>query len=444
VVGLDVQPEDDLLNVDFADTLTLQTRTMRLDSIRTDEDFVIGSSALLGKYSDPVFGVTSSSIFTQLRLTANISPTSFGASPVCDSIVLIMVYDGALSSYGKTPRKKQTINVYQLNEGLKRDGIYYSDTTLAYMPNDLASAYQFTPAPADSVYVGTTKLKPQLRVPLDKVLFGQNILNNQTTGMLVDNETFQEDFIKGLYITTSTTSINNGTGNITRFKMDESKVTVYYHNATETGKSFDMSLGSVARFQSFSHATTGLFAPLATQYTTSTQQNEMVFIQGMSGAKVFIGTPYLMSLIDSGAISINKAELVIKAYAQGNGGNGNQTKAGIIGNPFSSTIFQLETYAPPAKLILAGINANGTGYDLPDAQEGSNYYGGNYNATTKEYRFNIARYIQQVLDGTRENNGLYLVIPPLSSNAYPNRIVIGGGAAGDYQMKMNITYTKLQ
>jgi hypothetical protein len=443
VVGLDVQPEGDLLNVGFTDTLSLQTKTVAVDSIRTDEDFMIGTPALLGKYIDPVFGTTTSSIYTQLRLTANISPTSFGTAPVCDSIVLALVYDGTGSSYGKQPAKKQTLNVYKLSDDLKRDKVYYSDTTVAYSGPDLANAYQFTPRPTDSVTVGGIKLKPQARIPLDQ-LFGQTILNNQSTGLLVDNETFQSDFLKGFYITTENSALSYSNGSIVRFKMDESRMIVYYHNSTENGKSFDFNFSSVARFLNFGHQyATGVHPQLTAQLNGTSTQSDIAFIQGIGGVKVQISTPYLMSMLDSGKLSINKAELVIRAVSQ-SGTSPHATKSSFYSSPFNTSVYQLETFSPPSKLILAGINADGSGYDLPDAQEGSNYYGGNYNSETKEYRFNIARYVQQVLDGARENNGLFLVIPPLTANAYPNRIVIGGGASGPYQMKMNITYTKLQ
>jgi hypothetical protein len=79
---------------------------------------------------------------------------------------------------------------------------------------------------------------------------------------------------------------------------------------------------------------------------------------------------------------------------------------------------------------------------LPDANEGDSYLGGSYNSTTQEYRFNIARYIQQVLTGEKNNNGLYLLAGNGSINA--NRVVLGGAGSSTLPMKLNITYTKLE
>ncbi|MES2395113.1 MAG: hypothetical protein V4549_03885, partial [Bacteroidota bacterium] len=127
--------------------------------------------------------------------------------------------------------------------------------------------------------------------------------------------------------------------------------------------------------------------------------------------------------VNAGAIAINKAELVIKVDV--------------------TSTYMLDTFAAPTKLVLFGINDDGTNYVLPDANEGDNYFGGTYNSTTHEYRFNIARYIQQVLTGKIKNNGLHLLAGSGAINA--NRVVIGGGGSSSlYRMKLNIGYTKLQ
>ncbi|HKC36608.1 MAG TPA: DUF4270 family protein, partial [Chitinophagaceae bacterium] len=61
IVGLDVQPAGDQINLTFTDTATLQTYSIREDSLRTDEV----SQFLLGSYTDSVFGRTDASIYAQ-------------------------------------------------------------------------------------------------------------------------------------------------------------------------------------------------------------------------------------------------------------------------------------------------------------------------------------------------------------------------------------------
>ncbi len=426
VVGLDVQPSNDLLNVGFEDTTSINTRTVKGDSLITDETLISSGNVLIGKYIDPVFGTSIASIYTQLRLPTNIVATSFGTAPVCDSIIISLIYEG--TAYGKKDKKLQKLNVYQLSESMSTASTYYSNSTLSKFSTDLTAAdgYVFQPrtgsSTSDSVTVLGVKLKPQLRVPLDNA-FGQLLLNNQGTGNIATNTDFQ-NFFKGVYITTENTSTLPGEGNILHFKFGESKVTLYYHNSTTDSLKYDFNLGSVARFNHFEHDYAGASSDLTNQFSTPSQtQNNTVYVQSMAGAKTKIEFPYLMNWLKNGMIGVNKAELVISVDT-------------------TVSTYMIDTFAAPAALILFGINDDGTTYAIPDAFEGATYFGGTLNSGTVQYRFNIARYIQQVLDGDRNNNGLYI----LASNGavYGNRAVISGGQSTSARpMKLNITYTKL-
>ena len=87
-VGLNVQPKNDILNVGYQDTITLATRTVKEDSLRTDQGLISSGLSLIGKYNDPIFGMTTASLYAQVQFNSNIYPTSFGTSPICDSIVM--------------------------------------------------------------------------------------------------------------------------------------------------------------------------------------------------------------------------------------------------------------------------------------------------------------------------------------------------------------------
>ncbi len=425
VVGLDVQPASDLLNVGWQDTTTLVTKTIREDSLHTDASVIITADALIGAYNDPVFGRATASLYTQLRLPTN-SPT-FGLNPVCDSIVMSLVYDP--TAYGKKDRKVQTMNVYQLGEDVSTVTDYFSNHTLSKGMNDLANGHQFIPRPLDSVTVISSRQKPQLRVPL-QTNFGQTILNNQNLPALSNNETFQS-FTKGLYITTENTpSGAPGDGNILHFKMGDAltKITIYYHNSNATDNDslqYDIQLGGVARFSNFAHDYSSAYPYLSAQLSsTPPAVDTTLFLQSMAGVKVKIDLPYLKNWNDHGRIAINKAELVIRVDS-------------------TTSLYQLDTFAAPTALVLFGITeGTNVNYVIPDAYDANEVYGGSYNTGTRTYTFNIERYVQQILNGYRENTGLYLVAAGGAVNG--NRVVLGGAASKGYQkMKLNITYTKL-
>jgi hypothetical protein len=434
VIGLDVQPLNDIIGAAFVDTTTLITKTVRVDSLRTDETLIFTGESILGTYIDPVFGKTSAALYTQVRLKT-LNP-SFGTGVIVDSVVLSLVYNPLATHYGKTQRVNQRVNVYQITEDLKLADAYYSNHKLDTLPDDLANGYEFSPKPKDSVSVTGKKYKPQLRIPLSNS-FGEALINAASDPTVYSTIEAFQTYMKGLYITTQTSTLNPGDGNIFHFLCadDLSKLTIYYKNDAADSLTFDYALGSVARFSRFTHdySPTAVNMLLASQLGATPQvQNDVVFVQPMGGLKAKIEMPYLMNLMNEGKIAINKAELVLK-----------------VDNTDIS--YQLDTFAAPARLVLLGINDDNTIYTLPDANEGDSYLGGTYDATNKEYKFNIARYIQQVMSGQKSNNGMYLQVRDGSviigaGTVIANRVILGGGGngAGTNKMKLNISYTKLQ
>ncbi len=104
LIGLDLLPIEDNLNIDYTDTSTVVAYTLREDSLRTDELAL----NLLGSMSDPVFGTTTASIYTQYRLSKN--NVTFGENAVADSMILTLTYKGV---YGDSMASK-TIRVTKL------------------------------------------------------------------------------------------------------------------------------------------------------------------------------------------------------------------------------------------------------------------------------------------------------------------------------------------
>ena len=452
-IGLDIQPKNDILNVGYQDTTTLITRTVKEDSLRTDQGLITSGLALIGKYNDPIFGMTSSSLYAQLQFNSNIYPTSFGTSPVCDSIVMILQYTGSFygENSGRTAPKKQTINMYQLLDNISTGVSYYSDTTLhKIVGQDMVNGYTFTPEIPDSTYAEGSPTHPfhkvfrQVRIPLKKT-FGQTIINDRLTNLEVDNTVFNSIF-KGVYITAENTSgLGIGDGRILAYSLPSSNVRLYYTylglNLAGTRDSirntyYDLKLNLGGLFSNFSTASKSGGAnstDLNTQVSDTNRRHNYstTYVQALAGVKTKIYTPYLMNLIKNGPIAINKAELVVNVVRP-------------------STTYDGSTYSPPGTLYVFGINDDGTSYVIDDMVAPPYYYYGGYNAGSYQYTLNITRYIQQVLDKKHNNNGVYLLVPHISAATTASRVEIGGGApknldgsANAYQMKLDITYTKL-
>ena len=130
--------------------------------------------------------------------------------------------------------------------------------------------------------------------------------------------------------------------------------------------------------------------------------------------------PNLKNFVAGGMIAVNKAELEITVTDNSD-----------------------NRLAVPDKLLILGVDANGNAAFLPDQFEGSAYYGGTYTTSERKYKFNIARYVQNVLNGNIENHGLYLVISGRS--VFANRVVLeGGDTTNPNHMRLKLTYSKLQ
>ena len=100
-IGLNLLPGEDAMNVEFFDTLTLQTSYKQEDSLRTDAHLLYELQAtnhqlMIGKYVDPVFGETSAELFTQVKPSAVFSNTN----KTYDSLFLNLAY--IISNYGDT------------------------------------------------------------------------------------------------------------------------------------------------------------------------------------------------------------------------------------------------------------------------------------------------------------------------------------------------------
>jgi len=390
-IGIGLQPDEDKLEVYTSDTTTLYGYSVFEDSIRTDETTV----SLLGSYFDPVFGSSTASIYTQVRLST--TSVTFGENPVLDSIVLAFEYTGGY--YGDTSYF-QNFKVYRIiNDSIIGDSAYYSNQNLE-LGDELANI-NIAPSPTDSVMVDTLKYKAQLRIPLSED-FGNSILNANEDD-LASNDAFLQ-FLRGVYVTSEKVLWG---GAILYFDLVavNSRMSIYYSNDESDSLSYNFTISSGnARFMNFEHygyenAGADFKAQLLNGDTTLGQ--DKMYLQSMAGVKARFNFPYIKDWVKNGDIVINEARLTINNYYPDD-----------------------DYYAPPPVLVVKKLNDDGTSAFIPDQFEGTAYYGGAYDAETGEYFFRISRYIQSILTGDEENYGMELVVS--GGSLMPNRATIVG------------------
>lgn len=384
-MGIETLPDSDLLGVEV-DTFEVNAYSVREDSLKSDEFSV----NLIGSINQQVFGKTKCSFYTQIRLSA-FNPNFDVANTIVDSVVFSLNIDG---HYGNSD--PQTFKVYQLTDDIYRDSSYYTNTVKANNGINLVKPgfETFTPSVYGNPVVDGDTLEPQIRIRLDET-FGDMIINNQN--YLGNDDSFNL-LIKGLYVTVDQTSLEGGI-----YKLDmehsETKVTIYYHDLTDTTK-YELPVNDkCARFTVFEHDYSS--SPQISQQLIDSLGDEFYYIEAGAGLVANLSFPGLMNLINDGPVIINKAELYLPAQH-----------------------YSIDPFTPPGSMLVYGLDDEGEIYTLPDYSLGTSIYGGVYDEAKKAYKFNILRYIQQVLKGDVSNNELRLV--STASVVSVNRVVMSG------------------
>ena len=374
---------------------------------------------LLGEMNDPVFGITKSSVYTQLIPSHTNYPS--GTNRQIDSAILSLVYYPANGKHYYGNLSPQKFNVYELDGSMSTTAPhYYSDTSIAYS-TQIGSEY-LTPNVKDSSKVVGGKKSLQLKIPLDTNYCKRFILDTAYTVTYPNNGLFQTLF-KGLYVTTSSGS-PAGQGAILNVDITNvyTRLTVYYHTTPTDTLSYYFGINTTdcARFSHFEHDysnTTDIKNQLSTKNDV---QEDIVFVQPMAGVRTKITMPYLMDFFKDRKVAINKAELIL---------------------PVDQSSISSGFAAHPKLVATIADSAVGPAI-MPDYYEGAAYFGGDYDSTNHVYKFNIARYIQQVLDGSRKNQGIYLLANARQTTA--NRVVLfGGNTSQQGHMRLKVTYTPL-
>jgi hypothetical protein len=154
------------------------------------------------------------------------------------------------------------------------------------------------------------------------------------------------------------------------------------------------------------------------QFNDPVAGSNFCYLQSMAGIKTTIRFPHLNELIKAGQVSVNRAVLEIQADVSSSG-----------------------DLKPHNKLSLAGIDSTGLGFFLPDNIDNQTLFGGDL-TSSNSYSFVITRYLQQVLNGSRKDYGLYLLSSGAAVNA--NRTVIKGGNNPDQRMKLKVIFTSIK
>ena len=416
-IGNGLLPESDHMAAFFTDTIELRCHSEVIDSMASR-----GMTALLlGSMMDPVMGRTDAGFSTQLHLSA--PNQRFGTNPVVDSVVLQLAIGGY---YGDTTAL-QTVHVYELADTLSAYEIYYQCTDVEVMPTDLANGYQFLPRPMTTgMVIGDDTLTYSvIRIPLDHS-FGQRLMDADTS-YYDSAETFKE-YVHGIKVCCEAVSEGGCISYLYPTNNDVTVLQLYYHESStgeEIARRYNYYITSTdIYFSQFNHDYT-LGSPDFVEQVVendTTLGQEVLYLQSTGGVRSVIRFPNLTQwgdTLDHAHILINEARLIL---------------------PASSQIGDSSLYAAPTTCALLNINPDESTALIPDYYEGSSYYGGSYDSGTGIVSFRIAEYLQQVMQGKLESQGLYLSIQGAAFNSQ-RWIIAGPEAAEENRMRCEIKYS---
>jgi hypothetical protein len=381
--------------------------TKTTPDVRSDEP----SAQLLGAVNDPYFGMISAGFATQFVLS-EVAP-AFGTDPICDSVIIFFPLTNEKFGKISTPEGKIKYTIYQLSSGIIKDNSYFQNTSISNYVQQSDTIKSFELNPEDIIISAANPNNSggiQVKLP---ITFGQKFLDNSAS--LITNAIFV-DFFKGLALVPDTTGITSGNGCILNFDLLssalKSRVSIYFHNNAQPNLRYDLNVtADCARFNFLQHNYSSQ-SNITSQLTDSTLGMNNVFVTSMFLQPV-IYLPFIESWKDSLPLTINRAQLVIKA------------------NDLENASFDL-----PPKFVLYTYDPNGVFNEIPDYDLGESYFLGNYNSSAGEYRFNISVYLQEILSGKRTDKGLWL--RPLNEAGSVRRVSLKGGSS----MSVEMIYSK--
>ncbi len=370
-----------------------------VDSVRTKASDVqfLGNIA-----NDPLFGSTTATIFTQLKPPSYRFSFAFNKPDSLiglDSVVLVLKY---VNTFGDTI-EPQTVRIYEIDQSseFRRDTTYLLRQNNITYSNLLGTA-TYTPGMLDdSVHLFRDSASHQLRIRLDDA-FGQRLLAYDSSLSSAGNAYYSDSSFnlkfKGFAI------VPGGTGNaLVGIDLTNSALSIYYrykHGSTDTTvTNFIFRNGFIATANYIQRDYSG---SQAQAYQGGTTPQDLVFIQAQPGTFAKIKIPGLGKL---NSRIIHRAELIVtQAY--------NDRLDNVL--------------TPPAALYLDAFDSIANLYrpipfdiTFPDQASGSIIptnpsfgFGGKLKSdgvnNFNEWRFNISRYVQNVVSGKQKPSDLRL------------------------------------
>ncbi len=471
-LGGELVPGSDKL---ITDTMMLPVAT---SSFVDPDSTLIGKTDqhLLGFINDPLFGTTTASIaYTPLPSNYPLYP-KVRDSLVFDSVVLSIAFIG---SYGDTNAISK-VNVYKVNDQNFDPFINYK---VSQFPNINTGALLGSKSFASKdlrkrmpLAFKKDTVTNQLRIRLSDA-FGIELLDRKidTVSLPLSPDSIFRSFLNGIVIVPDSLSSGNS---INYFVLNDAvtAINLYYRVKKPTAGQFDTtvskfvfsnnrgngSIGSAKLSANANKIYRNFTGSIAAPYLTNSSLSNLAFIETTPGTAVKIKIPALDTLVGKKYI-VHRAEIVARQIYQG---------PPALETTLLQPDLHLFSYMPNGKTSAIPFdslnyffprgNVDPFGRDIAFYQIDTRYTGGEpsfftntSNNLVAEYRMNITRFVQNIINGKATRRDFKLSAPyfalyggdkqssvsELNLLAY-GRVQLGGGTHPQYPMHLRIYYSK--
>lgn len=409
---------DDFVDVGYTDTFTLKSSIIPGDSARVYP--TSNSLFLLGNIDDPVFGKSSTEVYTQIRKIYDIPDID---NAILDSVVLSIGINN--DGFWGDSLAEHTVEVFELNESLiEYDSIY---TNQQFEKGMLLGTKSFNPYFTDTSTVifqeDTSSYVNIFRMPLEKS-FGEKLLADT---LALQNDTLIQELTNGLVIR-STTGTSSVFGMSTSVVLDDytNKLVLYFTNNGSEPEQYVLTLGG----KRGTYIETDRSGTVLQQFMDDPQGGDsLLFISGLLNNYIDLEIPYFEDL-NKDEVMINYAELELTL-------NTEDVNA---------------AYEPVERIYAYNVDEEGTRsyvYDLLIAlQDGSiAYFDGELveeetenGNTIAKYNINLTNELKRRID--EGDTGTKIRLIPYLSTQRANRSVLYGTGSSAHPAKLKVTFTQ--
>ncbi|HPK08806.1 MAG TPA: DUF4270 family protein [Saprospiraceae bacterium] len=438
-IGTDVV-NDEYLNIKFKNDFIPFGNIQEVDSVLNYVYPIDYRTELLGEIENPVFGYSSSKVFSTITLNTATSFPKFDESIFdikIDSMVLTFAYD-TLGFYGNEDAVHH-ITLKKITEDWYDRDTLYSNLDLATDPTIIGET-NLIPNPNDSVWINLhtidslVKQKPQLRIKLNDAYV--NELGEKFK--LVKNDTTLREVIQGFAIESTVDSKDSfialDMGGSANSVVGVNGLKIYFNQIdtsnNERVKSYYSFL--ISNRKGANYITNYSSSEVGQALGDSTLCNDYLYIQSMSGVRSRINFDHssLVNMASGKEFTINYAELELSIAEDAN---------------------QNTTLYEPISFITSSVyNDSGVLVLSPDmiySYNKYNNYSAGYGGTIKKLDTGISVYkcnVTDLLKSAIENDKDFEVFLDAGSKTQnPRQTVLYGFENPLYAPKLNVTFTEL-